>query len=271
MKLNLVASMLIAASAFAQAGPAAPAPPNASAPPRQQTQSESPADEAKRLSQSVAELYKQKKYDEALPPARRAVELAEKAYGPEHRFTGSTLANLAVVLIGKKQLDEALRLYERILTIREKATGPSLPFERTAFEIHLCAIAGKAAGNPTAEMLQVVERLNRVVREDSIIAQGFAPPFAAGEISGGGRIVRKDNFDPKLRWREKFMTGSVAMLIEVSAAGEVTQVKALPCADRDFARMSEQTVRGFKYEPTLVRGKPVKVIDVLLFGVHIVW
>jgi Tetratricopeptide repeat len=49
--------------------------------------------------------------------------IREKALGPEHPDTATSLTNLAVLLNDQGDLAAALPLYERALAIRSKALG----------------------------------------------------------------------------------------------------------------------------------------------------
>jgi len=68
--------------------------------------------------------YQQKKFDSAIQTARKALEVAEKTFGPEHANVAESLDNLAVYLQAENKFDEAERLYERALKIIEKSFGP---------------------------------------------------------------------------------------------------------------------------------------------------
>jgi TonB family protein len=76
--------------------------------------------EAARLTAEVVRLYGLQKYDEALPLARRAVELRERALGGEHMLVANALNNLGAIFMQKDQDDEATRTLERALAIIEK-------------------------------------------------------------------------------------------------------------------------------------------------------
>jgi tetratricopeptide (TPR) repeat protein len=79
--------------------------------------------EASKLAAQVVELYNKGRYDDALPPARRSLEIREQALGPEHPLVGEALQNLASVQFGKKNFGAAQSLYKRALKIFEKAYG----------------------------------------------------------------------------------------------------------------------------------------------------
>ncbi|HLL74454.1 MAG TPA: tetratricopeptide repeat protein [Pyrinomonadaceae bacterium] len=89
---------------------------------RQQEQTDDPA-EARRLSAQVVRLYAEGKYDEALPLARRALKIREKALGRDHQLTAAAAVNLAEQYWAKGKYDEAEPLLRRVLPAFEKASG----------------------------------------------------------------------------------------------------------------------------------------------------
>jgi len=91
---------------------------------QQNTSSAEALAEASRLSLTVVKLYNEGKYDEALPSAKRALELRERALGPDHEMVQSALLNLAEIYTAKKKYGEAQKLVERLLKTYEKTVGP---------------------------------------------------------------------------------------------------------------------------------------------------
>lgn len=79
--------------------------------------------EAKKLSLEVVRLYQAGKYDEAILPAKRAVELKEKALGKEHTSLADSLNNLGALYMAKEDYRNAEVAYKRSLAIYEKAEG----------------------------------------------------------------------------------------------------------------------------------------------------
>ncbi len=84
-------------------------------------------EDALRLSEQVAKLYGEGKYDAALPLAGRVLGIREKALGPDHPDVATALNNLAALYKAKGDYTKAEPLYERALAIREKALGPEHP------------------------------------------------------------------------------------------------------------------------------------------------
>jgi TonB family protein len=79
--------------------------------------------EASRDSVRVVQLYKDGKYDEALPLARRVLIAREKILGPDDGRTAGALINLAELYLAKRNYSEAEKLYGRLLSLYEKTFG----------------------------------------------------------------------------------------------------------------------------------------------------
>jgi tetratricopeptide (TPR) repeat protein len=62
--------------------------------------------------------------ERAEPLVRRALAIQQKAMGPEHPETASTLSNLANLLLATNRLDEAERVQRQALRTLEAALGP---------------------------------------------------------------------------------------------------------------------------------------------------
>ncbi|WP_437667593.1 tetratricopeptide repeat protein [Sorangium sp. So ce1182] len=75
----------------------------------------------------MALLYRDGRLDAALSLARRALELREKALGPEHPDVATSLNNVAELYRATGDHARAVPLHERALAIREKALGPRHP------------------------------------------------------------------------------------------------------------------------------------------------
>jgi TonB family protein len=79
--------------------------------------------EADKLSAEIVKLYNEGKYDEALPLAKRAVELKEKALGKDAMALADALNNLGALYMAKADYRNADAPYKRSLAIYEKAKG----------------------------------------------------------------------------------------------------------------------------------------------------
>jgi tetratricopeptide (TPR) repeat protein len=79
--------------------------------------------ESRELTGTVIKLYAEHKYDEALPLAKRALELAEAAFGSKDSHLISPLINLGDLYVATIHFDDARSSFERALTIAETSFG----------------------------------------------------------------------------------------------------------------------------------------------------
>jgi TonB family protein len=89
------------------------------------TAQQSVTTEVNELSVSVAKLFREGKFDEALPPAEKAVKLAEANGLFEKNLAINTLVNLAEVYIAKNRHGDAAELYEKAIGLYEKSPTAS--------------------------------------------------------------------------------------------------------------------------------------------------
>jgi TonB family protein len=115
LPLTLLACVLLAGAAAAQ---------NSSSPTQQKeaAQASSPElDESMKLSAEVVRLHNAGKYTEALPLAKRALQLREKALAPGHPLIVDALSNLAELYAARQDYGTARDYYQRVLAIYEQS------------------------------------------------------------------------------------------------------------------------------------------------------
>src|SRR4051812_30635453 len=71
--------------------------------------------EATELIKSVAKLYKENKFDEALPLAKRALEIRERLLPPTDQRVSMSLGYLGDVYLAKRDFGSAKKRFERLL------------------------------------------------------------------------------------------------------------------------------------------------------------
>ncbi|MEK7833760.1 MAG: tetratricopeptide repeat protein, partial [Acidobacteriota bacterium] len=81
------------------------------------------SEEADKLHTQVVELFHEKKFKEALPLAKRAVELREKTLGLSNEKTLASLKNLAAVYSEMKKTGDAVAVREKVLEAEESLYG----------------------------------------------------------------------------------------------------------------------------------------------------
>ena len=80
-------------------------------------------EEANTLTTSVIKLFNQGKYDEALPLARRVLQIREKLLPRTDPQIASALNNLGELYTAQKDYKAAIEAYSRVLQIHEEVFG----------------------------------------------------------------------------------------------------------------------------------------------------
>ena len=125
--LSLVLLLIFTSADGMQAVANFPKPPLAQETPQPQQEEKSSADalaEATQLSRTVVRLHAEGKFEEALPLAKRVLELREAALGADHETVQGARLNLAEVYTALKRYGDARKIVERLLKTHEQTVGP---------------------------------------------------------------------------------------------------------------------------------------------------
>ena len=104
----ILTSFLLSSSAISQSPPESPE-----------------LNEATELTKSVAKLFKEGKFDEALPLAKRALEIRERLLPPNDQRVSLSLGYLGDVYMAKREYSSARKVFERLLPLQEERLGPT--------------------------------------------------------------------------------------------------------------------------------------------------
>lgn len=102
--------------------------------------------EAQKISAEVVKLFQQKKYDEALLLAQRAISIRENELGKNHISVAQAWRNLAYIQLQREKRKEAEKAFENGFEIYEK-NQPLSPADEKAFAEMLEAVAFNDALN----------------------------------------------------------------------------------------------------------------------------
>jgi tetratricopeptide (TPR) repeat protein len=97
----------------------------------QKATSEAELSEAVKLSLEVLSLYKQGKFDDAIPLAKQALRLVEESLGPGDSRYADAAANLAQLYVATGKFDDAESLLKRAVTIYERDQNRSQKLGKT--------------------------------------------------------------------------------------------------------------------------------------------
>ena len=120
----LVATVLIIAAGSLPTAEPSQAQPNSKEAPAIQTESD---EGLASLTQKAIKFSQDAQYDQALPLAKHALEVAEQLYGADNPNVADNLRLLIVILKKSKQSSEAEPLMRRLLAIDRQKWGPDDP------------------------------------------------------------------------------------------------------------------------------------------------
>ena len=102
-------------------------------------------EEANRLNAKVIELYRQGRYNQAIPLAKRYLRIVQSNYGENHANTATAYNNLATLYKAMSRYGEAEELYKKALEIREKVLGEDHPSTAASYDnlAGLCRETGR--------------------------------------------------------------------------------------------------------------------------------
>jgi len=112
---------------------------------RDATEKDRSLQEARKLLAESGSLRRTGKYDQAIPPGERAIEIRESILGSDHPLVANSITNLGEILRFKGEYAKAEQLHNRALAIREKVVGGKHP--DTASSLNNLAIINYAIGS----------------------------------------------------------------------------------------------------------------------------
>jgi TonB family protein len=236
-----------------------------------QTSPESPElGEASELTKSVAKLYKEGKFDEALPLAKRALEIRERLLPRTDPRVSMSIGYLGDVYLAKRDFGSAKKNFERLLQLQEERLGPT--DVNLAFTLHrlallsyrdgksdqaeelyqrALAIREKASGPesvPVADTLYALAQLYRVRRDydralatykRSLTIYGRANGVATGEfqrVSTGLSCVGYESMDKAMRKEVEDLQKMFTSVLPFIPLAEVVNGRALTLPKPDYPR-----------------------------------
>ena len=194
--------------------------------------------------------YGRGKVSEATDMFERALSIREKALGPFHQETGHALYNLARLHEKQGQPDKSLPFFQRALDVKEKALGPNHKEVGDLLDMYACAM--KQAGREK-EADEIQKRAYKILRGDE-----------TGIVLQGSAIHREVPTYP-MAARQAKIIGKMIVEVTVDEAGKVIDARA-KCGPDIFATESIEAARKWRFTPTTLSGRPVKVIGTITFN-----
>lgn len=215
-----------------------------------QDQKQSPElTEADQLSAQVVTLYQEGKYDKAFPLAQRALELREKALGPDHALTGDAAANLAAVYMGMDNRKKAKPYLERAIAIREKDSSGDKAIMVNLLERYVCLLAEEGKKDESTEVRKRLFKLNNGIDFDASVHKPISWPAPKYPMEA----------------RPSKISGIVVARVTVDETGKVIEAKVL-CGHPILAKGIGSSVWNARFKPRTAAGGPSKLIDLIVYN-----
>ena len=141
------------------------------------------AEEGLLLSRAGYYLYERAEYAQAEPLYRRALAIDEKALGPDHPDTATSLNNMAALYRAQERYKEAEPLCQRALDIFENSLGPDHP--NTAISLNVLALLYRGQGRD-----QEAEPLYKRALAITEKASGTEHPSTATRLNNLAELYR---------------------------------------------------------------------------------
>ena len=226
---------------------------------------EKPSDrtEAENLVRQVIALFRDRKFNEALPLAEKAVALSESSTGTTSDLTAAALFNLANIQLAKRKTKEAEVTYDRYLAVYEKVVGESARKFIDSLDGYVCTMIDFDRRSKALEIQKRIYRLDNKFDFAETSRALTKNMEKAGLSAGYGENLPPPTYSPAAK--SLGISGSALFKVVVDETGRVTTIKPL-CGHRLLLDGAEPAILKSKFKPTIVGGKPVKVTFIAIYN-----
>jgi TonB family protein len=250
--------------------------------------------EATELTKSVDKLVKEDKFDEALPLAKRALQIRERLLPRTDPRVATSIGYLGNVYMAKRDYDNARKTFERLLELQ--APGPediqvadtyyalgqlyrmrrdyekALNSYRRSLLIYVRDRETSTDGFERASLgfsCVGYESGNRAILDElAAIKKQFVPakplPPVDKVLNGHAVLLAKPEYP--VRAREQHLSGTIVVHVEIDEEGKVISAKDVCGGIPYLGEAAVKAALKSRFAPTTVYGVPIKVKGVLQFS-----
>lgn len=194
----------------------------------------------------------------------QALKNAENTFGQDSRKLLPYLKSLSEFYIYTRKKDEAEQVFVRRYLIASKNQQPNEQelqiieddFECFTFQTFSVAEAAEKQDAFNRATLAVREAKPKVKSNEGIKA------INGGILNGKARSLKIPNYP--LNARSRKAEGTIPVRVTLDEQGNIVSAKAV-CGDAELAAASEEAAKNAKFSPTVLDGKPVRVIGILIY------
>ena len=187
---------------------------------------------------------------------KRALALREKTLGPDDVQVAQSVVALGEFYRRRKKLEPALDHYRRALKLYGKLTGTTSPEFQRASDGFACLGYDHHKPELFEELIEIQKQISgRDVPEDSkaiTVLNGRALSLPKPEYPGAAAARR--------------LRGTVVVKVEIDEEGNVIAARDMCQGPPFLSEASVAAARKARFTPTILSGKPIKVIGVIQYN-----
>ena len=182
----------------------------------------------------------------------RALAINEKVSGPVALVTGRTLTKVGIFFQRTNRLERAADYFKRGIAAIDKAPGAD--DQEVVDLLYRCACA-LSESNQSAEAQKYLERAEKRLPPSS--------PVKKGVLQGQATYTTRPEYPAAAK--QLRITGSVLVEVVIDECGRVMSAAALK-GRSELAPAAVKAARAWRFLPTKLEGRPVKVIGAITFN-----
>jgi TonB family protein len=222
---------------------------------QQQTTAEGLA-EADRLMDEVLRLYSEDKIDQAIPLAKRALEIRQTSLDPQDLRIASAARNLAQLYMLKGKRREAESLLLRAIQIDDIKLKPTDPLLISDVERYNCVLIQQ---EKRKQLQEFDERRAIELRKSSEHDRYW------GNVKVATKTIKMPKPEYPQQPRLSSEGGIIQIRVNLDEQGRVTKAKSVCGGHPDLVAVSEAAARQARFEPVVVEDKPIRIIGYLVY------
>lgn len=200
-------------------------------------------------------------FNEAEKAFKRNLQIREAAFGPDNNELLSALNDLAMSSQQNGRFDQSISYFKRMIAIKEKDTKAN-PSDLAELLVKCSIIMRKAKKNAEADEYDA--RARTIYTTQPNLPNSEPAAMLPANILQGYAIYKVQPQYP-LEAKQARAQGPVQVLVEIDETGSVTSAKAIN-GRSELKAASEQAARQWRFKPSAVNGKTIKVRGVLTFN-----
>lgn len=201
---------------------------------------------------------KDDKLSGAIEAFKRNLQIRETVFGLESKELAQTLNDLAMLSQRDGNLSQSIAYFKRLILIKEKEIGANHP--DVAELLAKCAIIlGMANKKKEANEYEARARAIYAALPDQQVPETIAP-----DVLQGVAILKVAPEYP-MSAKSNRVRGVVQVQVLIDEIGSVTKATAIS-GPNELKTASETAAKQWRFKPTMVNGKPIKVQGFLTFN-----